>query len=525
MNVDRMESPMKQSPMRALRHPLFLTALVLLVLNDHVLKGSGLAPAWLTGKLSDFAGLIVAPMVLSAMISARTAPRRALAFGVVGAWFAAINIFPPAAAATEALLGAIGVPSRLWVDPSDLVALAAMPFAWHAMAHDGAAKRTRWMEKLALAAAVPACIATSPTLPQMSDAMIYNDTDGDIELTVRWASARVDCDAVSENLAEIVPASAFGPPGTFTVLENRAIGLDRDRSFSRVSTDVNDGTCDVAMVSANGLPETIVLWDGGSPSNLPLEEVEVDDARISSALRLAPGDDDTVVIVGNEGFQLTAPLSDEDYVGDQYCEDFGERVQMRWSGLEGLAGEPMRIHTIEPSEEPGCIALTLGDGFDVQREAEICIPEGDFPFDENAEIQIWDTPTEEGHLLRIVRDLPMPDGTLWRTGELTIATGGRAFSLGRWYLEVGNSNPRCLGERLECGAFRVPAAATLAMEGGDRYLHAGDRLEAADADGRQMHLLIGNAEIHSATSESCEPAAAIGPTLDALIWYEPTPRQ
>lgn len=516
---------MKQSPMRALRHPLFLTALLLLVLNDHVLKGSGLAPAWLTGKLSDFAGLIVAPMVLSAMISARTAHRRALAFGVVGAWFAAINVFPPAAAATEALLGAIGVPSRLWVDPSDLVALAAMPFAWHAMAQGGTTKRTRWVEKLALAAAVPACIATSPTLPQMSDAMIYNDTDGDIELTVRWASARVDCDAVSENLAEIVPASAFGPPGTFTVLENRAIGLDRDRSFSRVGTDVNDGTCDVAMVSANGLPETIVLWDGGSRSNLPLEEVEADDPRVTGALHLAPGSDDAVVIVGNEGFQIAAPLSDEDYVGDQYCEDFGERVPMRWSGLEGLMGEPMHIHTIQPSEEPGCLAIALGDGFDVQREAEICIPEGDFPFAENAEIQIWDTRTEEGDSLRIVRDLPMPDGTLWRTGELTMVTGRSTYRLGQWRLEVGNSNPRCLGERLECGAFRVPAAAIDVTAEGEQYLHAGARLEADDADGRRMHLLVGDAEIRHATSESCEPTAAIGATFDALIWYEAAPRQ
>ena len=44
-----------------LLHPVFWAALTILVLNDHLLKGAGLVPALLTGKLSDFAGLIVAP--------------------------------------------------------------------------------------------------------------------------------------------------------------------------------------------------------------------------------------------------------------------------------------------------------------------------------------------------------------------------------------------------------------------------------------------------------------------------------
>jgi hypothetical protein len=38
-----------------LRQPLWWGALALLLVNDNLLKGSGLAPAWLTGKLSDFA--------------------------------------------------------------------------------------------------------------------------------------------------------------------------------------------------------------------------------------------------------------------------------------------------------------------------------------------------------------------------------------------------------------------------------------------------------------------------------------
>ena len=47
---------------RVLLHPLTLGALVVWALNDHVLKGWG--PGLLTGKLSDFAALVVCPAVL-----------------------------------------------------------------------------------------------------------------------------------------------------------------------------------------------------------------------------------------------------------------------------------------------------------------------------------------------------------------------------------------------------------------------------------------------------------------------------
>ena len=70
-------------------HPLPIAAVLVLTLNDHVLKGSGLLPGWLTGKLSDFAGLFFFPLLLAALArgAARLAGRgeitrrRALALG------------------------------------------------------------------------------------------------------------------------------------------------------------------------------------------------------------------------------------------------------------------------------------------------------------------------------------------------------------------------------------------------------------------------------------------------------------
>jgi hypothetical protein len=51
-------------PVSAYTHPVSIGALTLLALNDHCLKGSGLLPPWVTGKLSDGAGMIFFPLLL-----------------------------------------------------------------------------------------------------------------------------------------------------------------------------------------------------------------------------------------------------------------------------------------------------------------------------------------------------------------------------------------------------------------------------------------------------------------------------
>lgn len=57
-------SPRSAPSLDALVHPVPLAALALLLVNDHVLKASH--PGWLSGKLSDVAGLVLLPFVLLA---------------------------------------------------------------------------------------------------------------------------------------------------------------------------------------------------------------------------------------------------------------------------------------------------------------------------------------------------------------------------------------------------------------------------------------------------------------------------
>lgn len=133
----------------ALMHPVPLVALALLVVNDHLLKEW--RPGLVTGKLSDFAGMVLAPLVLAAVLDAAL-PLRCLRRGhypVVSAWacaaavavvFAATKTWSPATQAYEALFAALRAPLRwlaAWAlgqppwherivlvrDPSDLVAV------------------------------------------------------------------------------------------------------------------------------------------------------------------------------------------------------------------------------------------------------------------------------------------------------------------------------------------------------------------------------------------------------------------
>jgi hypothetical protein len=119
-------------------HPFALTAIAVLVINDHLLKYE--FPGWVTGKLSDFAGLIFFPLLLWALV------HRGFVVGLVatGAVFAAIKLWQPAneigewgfgiarwpldAIATWSLprLG----PASIVRDASDLIALPALAVAW-----------------------------------------------------------------------------------------------------------------------------------------------------------------------------------------------------------------------------------------------------------------------------------------------------------------------------------------------------------------------------------------------------------
>jgi hypothetical protein len=108
-----------------LLHPLFLAALVTLLLNDWVFKSAW--PGLLTGKLSDFAGLIVAPVFICAVLGLRSRRGVWVVHGGVGLVFAFLQLVP--VEVWHPFVAGVVPRPRLWADPTDLIALAALPWS------------------------------------------------------------------------------------------------------------------------------------------------------------------------------------------------------------------------------------------------------------------------------------------------------------------------------------------------------------------------------------------------------------
>lgn len=149
-----------------LAHPAWIGALLLLLINDHVLKGAGLLPGWVTGKLSDLAGLFVAPALLAALVRARTRGGLLLVHVGVGVGFTALELSSELTAAGKTLYGAVGLPFEQWSDPTDLLALFTLPLA-HAFARRVASRARRGprgpVARALTAAGLLACAASTST--------------------------------------------------------------------------------------------------------------------------------------------------------------------------------------------------------------------------------------------------------------------------------------------------------------------------------------------------------------------------
>jgi hypothetical protein len=155
-NVKAVHRPADLIAGDGLLHPAAFTAIAVLVLNDHLLKAAW--PGLVTGKLSDFAGLLFFPLFLQAAwevvraVAGRpmVGSRRVLILAIVltAVVFAAIKTVPIAADAYSLVLGFLqwlvgiapavlasghaGSPHRVFVamDPTDLVALSVVAIAY-----------------------------------------------------------------------------------------------------------------------------------------------------------------------------------------------------------------------------------------------------------------------------------------------------------------------------------------------------------------------------------------------------------
>ncbi|NUP14112.1 MAG: hypothetical protein HOW73_49395 [Polyangiaceae bacterium] len=234
-----------RSSMQLLRHPVWIASLGLLVVNDHVLKGSGIIPGTLTGKLSDVAGMFVAPALLAALCSVKSRRGLAAAHLAVGVVFATLEMSAHATAIAADVYRAVGLHWASTSDWTDLLTLLLLPisYRWSVWASRlrpsartiaGAGFRRHLDARHVVLAGmgVAACIATS------DDDGTISPQDCDFDCDMDGVDAPEDCN----DFDPAISPDAGNCPGTGEHCDN---GVDDD--FDGL-VDCGDPQCNTACI-------------------------------------------------------------------------------------------------------------------------------------------------------------------------------------------------------------------------------------------------------------------------------------
>jgi hypothetical protein len=262
--MERRPANPRLDPANALLSPSWIAALALLALNDHWLKTAGLLPGWLTGKLSDFAGLYVAPALLAALLCVRTRRALLLCHAAVGVVFSAINVDVGAAELAVKLMRLLGFEWRVVADLPDLIALPALAGAWFglmpAMQRRAPARGRRVVQHVAAATGLLLCMATSDVdeftafQSGFEAPHLHNMSRDTVTVLVRPLRQTVllDCDAIAADPGARLPDSAFDVATVFELGPHENIGLPVNAT--------TQPRCYAVRLGGAGFPPAIVFW-------------------------------------------------------------------------------------------------------------------------------------------------------------------------------------------------------------------------------------------------------------------------
>ena len=488
---------------RPLRHPVFLASLALLIVNDHVLKGAGLLPGWLTGKLSDFAGLVVAPIVVATLIGARSRAGRALALALPSALLVALKLSPAIARAYDGLFHALGLPSSITSDPTDLVALSVLPLAAHLLRpsrNDEPQPLRPALSRAALAVALFACVATSMPDPEpqpyQTTAALANLTGGALDVRLRWTDRTIDCASIeASDVGRLIDRGGFGEGITFHLEADRTVPIEQAAARAalngtRVAEPAPD--CELVLISADGLPETVVFIPTSVRGELEGEVASLDEIG-GGVAAVAVLSATTLSIETNGAYatQLASPPGPA-------C---------------GAGGEPLARSLLAPGERTitslalgidGCLELGLWGAIEGELPpAYFCGGAELFPFAEGENVRVTSGPD----YLEMASDVD--------NRRIRWYARAQRVTYGPFDLEVRSGEPGCW-RREPCGAY--VRAAALVEHAASVQPATGAVVTAATPGGSRARLLVLRADQVVASGDDCgDGFGAIGRSMDVVI--------
>ncbi|MEZ4454464.1 MAG: hypothetical protein R3B09_33745 [Nannocystaceae bacterium] len=410
-------------PERALLTPAWIGSLLALGANDHLLKGAGVLPDALTGKLSDVAGMMVAPALLAALT--RTTSRRGLFLChlAVGAVFAAINLSHEAAGLWSALMGAVAVPWKITVDPTDLLALPALALSWRAltpaMSRPLPARPLRALEGALAGTGLALSIATSPAPPAddffqpiFADAFVFNNTDHDVIVRVRELdreSVQFDCEELAADPDGTLTEAVFGEVSTWTISPG-GVASARGDSWGDLDTS---SECYAVLVEGDAMPSTLLFWESGDLTAQWIERAPTDDEKVRGSIVLTDDDDQLAVEVNPPSLVHALAVVDDPVDGACVEQPDGERLA--WSRAPATT---VRIAGIDVGPD-GCIAVQFGTMTDAKTDWYVCMEPSLFPF----EVGEWVIPYDGGDFIHLKRVADPQDPVAVPQAELKLFAG------------------------------------------------------------------------------------------------------
>ena len=523
------------NPGRALLTPTWLVALAVLALNDHLLKGAGLLPGAVTGKLSDFAGMIVAPVLLAALLRVRSRRGLLACHAAIGAVFAAINLSPAAADAWTALMANIW-PWRITVDPTDLIALPALALGWRVLVP----AMTRpmpvlspWVPRVAEASALAVgtffCVATSDDggpppdddggPPQESvdageldagdldyedfDADVYLHNASDLDIRVRTRAlhpdVQLDCITVEEDPGLLLSETLFAEGQTVTLPPTTNIGV-RDTFEPR--------DCYAVRVEGDRFLAPFVLFWHADEIAVTVIDGDIDDPALhTNGAVLLTEDADNRVIVRESRSPIVFAVEETPPKGAVLPGNDADRL--------GWSDPPFGEHQLGEVEvgPDGCVAVTIAG-----EEARwyVCVPQGAFPF----AAEQWVDISDNFGAVDIVR-VPDPQTQIAvPLTRLTLSRGNVLPAIGDVVLAASADYDYLLAPEPVCGTVARPDEITARFADSDIIrLFAGQTSKIASQD-RELTLWVAHAEERVVLNPDCaEGPDQLGPDVEvaALI--------
>jgi hypothetical protein len=463
-----------------------------LLLNDHALKGASVLPSAITGKLSDFAGMVIAPPLAALVLGAGRERARLLATALVGAGFALIKLVPDAARALEQALALAHVPSRIWLDASDLIALAALPLGYMLSAPGARPIRVgnaSWTQRAGVALAALACLATTGTDAKKSSGaskvpQIENATAEPLVVVVASTEAAGGCGLYREDRIAVLTADAFVAAREVTLEAGARTALAEDGASA---------ACGAATVRLSDGDAVAVFWR--DLDDIESFAPENDERWRKRRIAISGGADDFELEVG-EAFG-TFELGGEPPEPD--CPEVAVSHSLEFTALAAAQGF-FEIGELREAED-GCLevdwfAIEGDTSPDIQR---LCVPRWAFPFEPGESLAVVQEVEPLGaRVLRVTRhDRDEIDTQLVIWNDAAELEGSRAREL----------RPLdCVGAVSSCGAYVRPLE--IEIRGLDEPLSAGEEATVDASVPKQTRVLVGAAREVAWSSAACEGAEA-----------------